>query len=56
MNFQGLICVLLIFAIIWLLATNSSVITDTGNAVTQAPMNIVSTFDSWLNRQAGAFP
>ena len=32
------------------------IITNTGNAVSSSPMNIVSSFDAWLNRQAGALP
>ena len=56
MEYQGLISVLLISLIIWLLVSNSQIISSTANSVHQAPKNMANSFDSWLNRQAGVFP
>ena len=56
MEYQGLISVLLISLIIWLLVSNSQIISSTANSVHQVPKNMANSFDSWLNRQAGVYP
>lgn len=56
MEYQGLICVLLISLIIWLLVSNSKILHNSADSVQQGPKNIANSFDAWLNRQAGVLP
>lgn len=56
MDFESMISVLLIFIIIFLLATNTKAISYTGNTIANSPMNLADSFNSWLNRQAGVLP
>ena len=56
MKFQGLIIVLLVFTILFLLAKNTHIISDMGDDILFAPKNIITSFDTWLNRKTGFFP
>ena len=56
MKFQGLIIVVLVFTILFLLTKNTDIISDIGDDFLQAPKNILSSLDIWLNRQTGVLP